>query len=115
MGLEGVRCSVVSGLALLVARANLATSCGPCPQAFRASRFVICGPQPAVPTSPTLTDVQKTYNKVHSGIRAIGERGNSLLKTTFKALRNVSICPWKIGKIARAALVLLHFEHGRTT
>ena len=25
------------------------------------------------------------------------ERGNSLLKVTFKALRNVSLCPWKIG------------------
>jgi hypothetical protein len=67
------------------------------------------------PKGGELTDVQKTYNKVHNGIRAIGERGNSLLKTTFKALQNVSLCPWKIGKIASAALVLLHFEHGRTT
>lgn len=30
-------------------------------------------------------------------------------------LRNVGLCPWKIGKIARAALVLLHVEHSRTT
>jgi hypothetical protein len=67
------------------------------------------------PKDGELTDVQKTYNKVHNGIRAIGERGNSLLKTTFKALRNVGLCPWQIGKIAAAALVLLHFEHGRTT
>jgi hypothetical protein len=50
-----------------------------------------------------------------SSVRAIGERGNSLLKTTFKALRNVSLCPWKIGEIVAAALVLLHFDHGRTT
>src|SRR5205814_3217958 len=57
------------------------------------------------PKDGELTDVQKTYNKVHNGIRAIGERGNSLLKTTFKALRNVSLCPWQIGKIAAAALV----------
>jgi hypothetical protein len=34
---------------------------------------------------------------------------------TFKALRNVSLCPWRIGDIVAAALVLLHFEHGRTT
>jgi hypothetical protein len=67
------------------------------------------------PKGGELTDVQKTYNKVHNGIRAIGERGNSLLNTTFKALRNVSLSPWKIGKIAAAALVLLHVEHGRTT
>jgi hypothetical protein len=63
------------------------------------------------PKGGELTDVQKTFN----GVRAIGERGNSLLKSTFKALRNVSLCPWKIGKIAAAALVLLHVEHNRTT
>jgi hypothetical protein len=39
---------------------------------------------------------------------------NSLLKITFEALRNVSLCPWKIGKIAAAALVLLHIDHDRT-
>ena len=51
----------------------------------------------------------------HNGVLFIGERGNSLLKTTFKALRNVSLCPWKIGNIVAAALVLLHIEHNRTT
>jgi hypothetical protein len=67
------------------------------------------------PRGGHLTDTEKTFNKAHNGVRAIGERGNSLLKTTFKALRNVSLCPWKIGKIAAAALVLLHIEHNRTT
>jgi len=67
------------------------------------------------PKNAQLTDIQKTFNKAHNGVRAVGERGNSLLKTTFKALRNVSLCPWKIGKIAAAALVLLHIEHDRTT
>jgi hypothetical protein len=43
------------------------------------------------------------------------ERGNSLLKTTFEALRRVSLCPWRIGAITPAALVLLHHQHGRTT
>jgi hypothetical protein len=67
------------------------------------------------PKNGELSDIQKTFNKAHNGIRAIGERGNSLLKTTFKALRNVSLCPWKIGNIVAAALVLLHIEHNRTT
>ena len=67
------------------------------------------------PKGGDLTDVQQTYNTIHNSIRAIGERGNSLLKTTFKALRNVSLCPWTIGKIVAATLVLLHIEHGRTT
>jgi hypothetical protein len=50
-----------------------------------------------------------------SDLRATGERGNSLLKMTFKALRNVSLDPWRIGKIVAAALVILHFDHARTT
>jgi hypothetical protein len=43
----------------------------------------------------------KARNKAHNGKRAVGERGNSLLKTTFKALRNVSLCPWVIGRSSR--------------
>lgn len=58
---------------------------------------------------------QRTVNMLHSATRALAERGNSLLKTTFKALRRVSLCPWRIGDITAAALVLLHIEHGRTT
>jgi hypothetical protein len=30
-------------------------------------------------------------------------------------LRNASHCPWTIGRITAAALVILHIEHGRTT
>jgi len=60
-----------------------------------------------------LNGVQQQLNKAHNGIRAIGERGNALLKMTFKALRNVD--PWRIGKIVAAALILLHFDHARTT
>jgi hypothetical protein len=67
------------------------------------------------PADGELTDEQKTANKAHNSTRAIGERGNSLLKTTFKALRRISLCPYRIGAIITAALVLLHIEHGRTT
>lgn len=68
------------------------------------------------PNNQTRTDVQQQFNRAHNAVRAIGERGNSLLKTTFKALRNVSLCPWSIGRIAaRTALVLLHIEHDRAT
>ena len=67
------------------------------------------------PAGGKLSSIEKTYNKVHNALRAVGERGNSLLKTTFKALRNVSLCPWRIGTIVAAALVLLHLEHDRTT
>ncbi len=66
-------------------------------------------------TDAPLTDDQRTVNLLHAATRAPAERGNSLLKTTFKALRRVSLCPWRIGAITAAALVLLHHEHGRTT
>ena len=67
------------------------------------------------PRNRSCTPVEQQFNRAHNAVRAIGERGNSLLKTTFKALRNVSLCPWIIGRIAAAALAILHIEHGRTT
>jgi DDE superfamily endonuclease len=66
------------------------------------------------PKGAELSDDQKKHNRGHNALRAVGERANSLLKH-FKALRNVSLDPWKIGRIAKAALVILHTEHGRTT
>jgi hypothetical protein len=69
--------------------------------------------KPAKPARLTVTE--RTVNMLHSATRALAERGNSLLKTTFKALRRVSLCPWRIGAITAAALVLLHTEHDRTT
>jgi hypothetical protein len=67
------------------------------------------------PAGAPLTDDQRTVNLLHAATRAPAECGNSLLKTTFKALRRVSLCPWRIGAITAAALVLLHHEHVRTT
>ncbi len=62
-----------------------------------------------------LTDDERAVNLLHAATRAPAERGNSLLKASFKALRRVSLCPWRIGAITAAALVLLHHDHGRTT
>jgi len=67
------------------------------------------------PKDSNLNPLQQQFNKAHTGVRASGERGNALLKMTFKALRNVSLDPWRIGKIVAAALALLHFDHARTT
>jgi hypothetical protein len=58
------------------------------------------------PAGRRLTDDQRTVNLLYAAIRALAERGNSLLKTRFKALRRVSLCPWRIGAITAAALVL---------
>lgn len=63
----------------------------------------------------TLTDDQHAYNTLLRGVRGVGERANALLTVTFKALRRVSLDPWRIGAITKAALVLLRLEHGRHT
>jgi ABC-type multidrug transport system ATPase subunit len=44
-----------------------------------------------------------------------GERANSLIKTTYTALRRYRGCPWRLVDIVGAALVLLHHENHRTT
>jgi hypothetical protein len=66
------------------------------------------------PAAGELTEAQQTYNKVIRGIHGICERANSLLKTTFKALRRISLDPSRITQIAAAALVLLQLEYDRT-
>jgi hypothetical protein len=67
------------------------------------------------PAGGELTVDQQAYNAVHGALRCLGERANSLLKTTFKALRRWRGCPWRIGQVVAAALVVLHHEHRHTT
>ncbi|WP_316785209.1 HARBI1 family protein [Streptomyces sasae] len=67
------------------------------------------------PAGGELTTEQQAYNKVVRSIHGVCERANSLLKTTFKALRMVSLDPSRITQIAAAALVLLQLEYDRTT
>lgn len=67
------------------------------------------------PNHGQLTIDEQSYNALHSALRCLGERANSLLKTTYKALRRYRGCPWRLGDIVAAALVLLHHEHDRTT
>ena len=47
-----------------------------------------------------------TRNQLLTRLRAEDERGIALLKTRWKALRHVRLCPQRIGAIAAAALVL---------
>ena len=67
------------------------------------------------PRTTDLTVDQQTFNAVHGALRCLGERANSLLKTTYKALRRYRGCPWRIGAIVAAALTFLHHENNRTT
>src|SRR4051812_31812335 len=58
------------------------------------------------PKGGRLTDEQRQLNWLHAYARARAEQANSLLKTTFKALRRISLSPSTIGAIVAAALVL---------
>jgi hypothetical protein len=44
-----------------------------------------------------------------------GERGFALVTVCWRILRHITASPSKISAIARAALVLNHFEYGRIT
>ena len=52
-------------------------------------------------------------NALLTDIRTIGERANAILKTRWKALTRIRLCPWRIGHITAAALVLSTLERGR--
>jgi hypothetical protein len=49
-------------------------------------------------------------NQLIRCLRAEGERGIALLKTRWKALRRIRLCPQRIGAITAAALVLTSAE-----
>lgn len=53
-----------------------------------------------------------TRNTLISSLRAPAERANALLKSGFKALRRITLDPWRIGAIAAAALVILTMQRG---
>jgi DDE superfamily endonuclease len=49
-------------------------------------------------------------NQLIGSLRAEGEHGMALLKTRWKALRHIRLCPQRIGAITAAALVLISAE-----
>jgi hypothetical protein len=54
----------------------------------------------------------RTRNALLRSLRCLGERGFALLTGRWRTLQHVTASPGKIGDIARAALVLTHFEYG---
>lgn len=55
----------------------------------------------------------RTYNALLRALRCLGERGFALLTQRWKTLQQTTLSPSRLGDIVRAALVLVHFEHGR--
>jgi DDE superfamily endonuclease len=57
----------------------------------------------------------RTRNAIQRSLRCLGERGFALLTGRWRTLQHITASPSRIGDIARAALVLTHFEHGYIT
>jgi hypothetical protein len=57
----------------------------------------------------------RTRNAILRSLRCLGERGFALLTGRWRTLQHITASPAKIGDIARAALVLTHFEYGYIT
>jgi len=57
----------------------------------------------------------RTRNAILRSLRCLGERGFALLTGRWRTLQHITASPGKIGGIARAALVLTHFEYGYIT
>nr|WP_275040785.1 hypothetical protein [Nocardiopsis salina] len=55
----------------------------------------------------------RALNKLQRGVRCLGERGFAVLTQLWRLLQHIKASPSNIGTIARAALVLTRFEHGR--
>lgn len=81
---------------------------------YQGERHLITTPVKA-PAGAALDEPTKSANRAHNGVRARAEAENAWLKTRYTALRRVTLCPWRIGAITAAAIVLLHLEHNRTT
>ena len=54
----------------------------------------------------------RTRNRLINALRASADRANALLKATWRALRRITLDPWRIGTITAAALVLLTLHKG---
>ena len=57
----------------------------------------------------------RTRNAIQRSLRCLGERGFALLSQRWRTLQHITASLSKIGDIARAALVLTHFEYGYLT
>jgi hypothetical protein len=94
------------------AAANLPTLADP---GYDGAGIGIMIPVKQPPDGQELDIDARTRNALQRSLRCLGERGFALLTGRWRTLRHTTASPSKIGAIARAALVLTHFEHGYIT
>lgn len=68
------------------------------------------------PTDGRELDVDtRTRNTLLRSLRCLGERGFALLEQRWRTLQHITLSPSRVGDIAKAALVLTHYEHSKIT
>jgi hypothetical protein len=80
-------------------------------KAYHSAGLGILTPYKKTAGQPPLNARQRVYNLLQSRARALGERAMALLKTRWRTLHRITLCPHLIGVIVQAALVLTHHEH----
>lgn len=80
-------------------------------RAYHSAGVGIITPFKKAAGQPPLAADNQTFNLLHSRLRCLGERAAAILKTRWSALRQVTLCPKRIGTIVQAALVLTQHEH----
>ncbi len=65
------------------------------------------------PKGGSLTEVQRSYNRLHGALRALAEKANADLKVRFACLDKVSLDPWRISY--QAGGCFLNFRCGGVT
>jgi hypothetical protein len=87
--------------------------CQPWPIRDTTARASASISRPGSPQTGRDLDIgTRTRNALLRSLRCLGERGFALLTGRWRTLQHITASPGKIGDIARAALVLTHFEHG---
>jgi hypothetical protein len=76
----------------------------------RAPAFI--SPSGNPPADGNWISIPRTRNALLRSLRCLGEPGFALLTGRWRTLQHITASPGKIGDIARATLVLTHFEYG---
>jgi DDE superfamily endonuclease len=84
----------------------------PADPGYHGADIGICIPAKQPADGRELDIDTRTRNALIRSLRCLGERGFALLTGRWRTLQHITASPSRIGDIARAALVLTHFEHG---
>jgi DDE superfamily endonuclease len=79
---------------------------------YEGAGIGVCIPVRQPPGRQKLDIDTRTRNALLRSLRCLGERGFALLTGRWRTLQHITASPSRIDNIARAALVLTHFEHG---